>query len=157
MFGQPFESRSVWMDKINIGQLQMFPTPLRRRQRAAASRGESDPIPVRRPRGTEIAAHSGQRLSLACAQVKSPEIRPAPGPSADKDDLFAIWRECSLIIVSRMLGELFKTGTIRLNAIQIRRTVAFGSKDNPFAVAGPSRIVVEAFGFEERTLVATIG
>src|ERR1017187_3894886 len=148
---------AVGTHDIDIRQLQPLPSSVSEWHRIVAAGGEGNPLPVRRPRRTKVAAPP--RCELFGAQrgeIHRPKVRRPPS-RADEHELLTVGRECRLIVVSGILGELCETGAIRFYAIKLRRAVPFRSEDDGFVVGCPNRVVVCVLRVEQGMLISTVG
>jgi hypothetical protein len=97
MLRDALEAGAVWMNEIDINEVQAFPTAFGRGKVAVAVRGEGDPLAVGGPCGAEVAAVTGsERPGFASDWVKYPEIRGSGNPRRYEDDLAAIGGEGGL-------------------------------------------------------------
>lgn len=126
MFSETFQAAPVGMDKVDVDQMQAFPSAFRCRQIALSVRGKRDPLAVGRPGRAEVAAVAGSQWpGLARCQIENPEIGGSRGPRSNKHDPFTIGRAGGLIVIRGILRQPMELSTVRVNAIQVRRAVSF--------------------------------
>src|ERR1019366_4583809 len=152
------QPRAVRMNDVDIGQLKTLPTPMSKRGSVIAARRERDPLAVGRPRRPEITAlFRSETLDLARRDIHRPERGRAPAASAHEDQPLPIRRNRRLVVVGRIVRQLFETGAIRLDEKKIRRARAIGSEDDERSMRSPSGIIVGILGGEQWMFVAAVG
>src|SRR5262249_15059533 len=98
----------------------VFPSAMTLRQRAPAIGRKRDPIAIRRPGGTKVAARTGgERFSFMRSYVKNPQICGASRACRHENDLAAIGRKCGLIVECGIIGQTLQTRSIRPNTIKV--------------------------------------
>src|SRR5262245_15694266 len=127
-------------------------------QGIAAARGEGDPFPVRRPRRAKIAVPSRcESFGAQRGEIHRPKVRRPTLPGADEHELLTVGRECRLIVVSGIVGQLCQSGAIWFYAIKLRRAVPLGSEDDGLVVGRPNRVVVRVLSVEQGMLISAVG
>src|SRR5439155_5077284 len=115
------------------------------------------PLPVGRPRRTEVAAGPRrQRPGPPRLEIENPDISGAAGTGGHKCELLAVGGERRLIVVPGVVGQTLEPSPIGLDAKQIGRPLAAGREHNGGAIGPPDRVVVRVGVGEERMFTATV-
>ncbi len=142
--------RAIRAHEIEIGALDRLEAIRPPQLRRIAIGGECDPLPVRRPCGTEVPAGMLRQIGeLFRFQVQQPDLRVAAA-GRDEGQLAAVRCQRRLIVKGRIVGQALEPGAVRACAINVRGSALIRCEDNPRAVAGKRGIpLLRGAGMED--------